>query len=179
MEGTEADFQATVVSLAKIADARTADARTTATAPVLVAVDFSAEAAAALIWACNYADSIAAPLEVLHVVHDPAGSPGAYKPDSEDQLEPMADIANRKLDRFVEDVGRDNPRLQGLATAKLLCIHGLPAPTILEVARVHQVRLLVLGGRQRNGIARLIHASTAQQVAGRAPLPVTIVKSGD
>ncbi len=172
MEGTEADFHATVVPLAKIAESTAA-----ANAPVLVAVDFSSEAVAALIWACNYADSLAAPLEVLHVIHDSADSPGAYRPDTDDQLEPMADVANRRLDRFVQEIGRDNPRLQGLATAKLLCVHGLPAPTILEVARAHRVRLLVLGGRQRSGIARLIHSSTAQNVAGRTALPVTIVKS--
>lgn len=113
------------------------------------------------------------------MIHDPADSPGAYKPDGKDQLEPMADVADRKLDRFVEQVGRDSPELQALGDAKLLCVEGLPGPTILEIARAHGVRLLVLGGRRRNGIARLMHSSTTQQVAGRAALPVTIVKSGD
>lgn len=147
--------------------------------PVLVAVDFSPEAAAALTWACDYAVRIGAPLEILHVVHDPGDSPGAYKPDGEDLLVPMADVAKHKLDRFIEEVGRERPHLQGLGDAKSLCIEGLPASTILDIARAHRVRLLVLGGRRRNGLAHIMHISTAQQVAGRAELPVTIVKLGD
>lgn len=171
MDGHEADLQAPVVSRPGIA--------TATNAPVLVAVDFSEEAAAALAWACDYAGSIGAPLEILHVVHDPADSPGAYRPDGNDQLEPMADVATRKLDQFVDEIGRADGSLRNLQDAKLLCVVGLPAPTILEVARAHRVGLLVLGSQHRRGIARLVHGSTAQQVAGRATVPVTIVKSGD
>lgn len=148
-------------------------------APILVAVDLSSEAAAAITWACTYADSTGAPLEILHVIHDPGDSPGAYKPDGKDLLEPIADVANRKLDRFVESVERDNPHLQGLSDATAHCIEGLPAPTIVDIARARRARLVVLGGRRRNGLARLVHGSTAQQVVERAGIAVTIVKSGD
>ena len=171
MDGRDVDLQAPVISRPEIA--------TATNAPVLVAVDFSDEAAAALIWACDYAQRIGAPLEILHVIHDPADSPGAYRPDGNDLLEPMADVATRKLDQFVDEVGRTNSSLRKLRDAELLCVEGLPAPTILEVARAHRVGLLVLGSQHRKGFARLVHASTAQQVAGRATVPVTIVKSGD
>lgn len=171
MDGREVDLQAPVISRPGIA--------TLTNAPVLVAVDFSDEAAAALKWACDYAQRIGAPLEILHVVHDSAHSPGAYRPDGNDLLEPMADVATRKLDQFVDEIGCANSSLRKLQDAKLLCVEGLPAPTILEVARAHRVRLLVVGSQHRNGIARLVHSSTAQQVAGRATVPVTIVKSGD
>ncbi len=148
-----------------------------AEAPVLVAVDFSPDAEAALAWACDYADKIGAPLEVLHVVHDPADAPGTYRPDNGDPLEPMADVAKRKLTGFLDRVGQDNPDLLGLGSAKTHCVQGLPAATILYVAKAHGARLLVLGSRHRKGLGRLLHGSTANLVAGRAPLPVTIVKA--
>ena len=171
MDGHEVDLQAPVICRPEIA--------ATTNAPVLVAVDFSDEAAAALAWACDYAQRSGAPLEILHVIHDPADSPGAYRPDGNDQLEPMADVATRKLDQFVDEVGRADTSLRKLQDARQLCVEGLPAPTILEVARARHVGLLVLGSQHRTGIARLVHASTAQQVAGRATVPVTIVKSAE
>ncbi len=146
-------------------------------APVLVAVDFSPESEAALIWACDYAEKVGFPLEILHVVHDPADSPGTYRDEGKDSLRPMADVAQDKLVRFVDRIGADNPDLPGIAKARSLCVQGLPAATILEVAQAHGARLLVLGGRRRNGLARLLHGSTAHQVASHARLPVTVVKA--
>lgn len=144
---------------------------------VLVAVDFSADSEAALLWACNYAEAIDAPLEILHVVHDPATSPGTYKPDGDDPLEPMVDVAQRKLAQFLEQAGRSNPRPSGLERAKQVCVRGLPAQRILNVAQDHGAGLLVLGSRRRNGLGELLHGSTASQVARQADLPVTIVKA--
>ncbi len=146
-------------------------------APVLVAVELSIGSEAALRWACSYAEAVGAPLEILHVVHDHADSPGTYKPDVGDPLEPMADVASRRLDEFLKRVGRESPELPGLATAKRLCIEGLPAQKILDVARVHGARLLVVGGRCRNSLERLMHGSTAIQIARDAGLPVTVVKA--
>ncbi len=148
-------------------------------APVLVAVDFSPDSEAALRWACDYADKIGAPVEVLHVVHDPADAPGSYKPDNGDALQPMADVAERKLGGFLERVRSDDEDLPALQAAKSLCVQGLPAATILYVANAHGARLLVLGSRRRNGLSRFLHGSTAKQVAGQAQIPVTIVKAED
>ena len=157
-------------------DSSIGPAETASEDPVLVAIDFSPDSEAALIWACDYAGRIGAPVEILHVIHDPADSPGTYKPDNGDPLEPMAEVAQRKLTGFLERVGDDNPGLSGLETAKTLCRLGLPASTILEVAQAHGARHLVLGGRRRNGFRRLVHGSTAGEVARHAELPVTIVK---
>ena len=145
------------------------DSAKSAETPVLVAVDFSPASVAA--------KTAGARLEILHVIHDPGDSPGAYRPDGEDQLEPIADIAKRKLERFVADLTATHPDLQALGQARPLCIEGLPVATILEIAEAQQARLLVLGNRRRNGISRFMHPSTAQQVAGRAKVPVTIVNS--
>lgn len=146
-------------------------------APVLVAVELSNGSEAALRWACSYAEAIGAPLEILHVVHDPADSPGTYRSNGGDPLEPIADVAERRFGEFLDRIGYENPQLPGLGTARRLCVEGLPAPKILDVARAHGPRLLVLGSRRRNGLGRLVHGSTAIQIARDAGLPVTIVKS--
>ena len=143
--------------------------------PVLVAVDFSKESEAALAWACSYAETIGALLQVLHVIHDPADSPGTYKPENGDLLEPMADVAHTKLAEFLDRVGRDRPDLPGLRNAKTICLPGLPASTILQVAEAQGAQHLVLGRRHRNGLARILRGSVANQGAGDAQLPVTVV----
>jgi len=145
--------------------------------PVLVAVDFSQESEAVLNWASDYADAIGAPLEILHVVHDPAGSPGTYKPEGKDPLEPMADVAERKLNQFLERMMRDHPNQARLNEARLLCVEGLPASKIVDVAHARDARLLVLGGGRRSGLGRLVQGSTAHQAARHSRIPVTIIKA--
>jgi hypothetical protein len=44
-------------------------------APILVPVDFSPFSRSALIWGARAATHFDAPLEVLHVVHDPGSNP--------------------------------------------------------------------------------------------------------
>ena len=172
MKGTNLEASPTMTRGARAGDAVAASER-----PVLVAIDFSQEAEAALIWACDYAERIGAPLEVLHVVHDPADAPGTYKPDSDDPLEPIVEVARRRLADFLERIGDENPHRPALETASFSCTPGLPASTIVQVAQAHGAQHLVLGGPQRGALGRLLHGSTAQKVAGLAHLPVTIVKA--
>ena len=145
--------------------------------PILVAVDLSPESEAALVWACEFAESLGVPIEVLHVVHDPADAPGTYNPDNGDTLEPMSDVAQRKLKEFINRVGKKNGISDVLEDVTSHCLPGLPASTVLQVARTQGARHLVLGRSQRKGLARLFHGSTAHQIASDAFLPVTIVKS--
>ena len=49
--------------------------------PILVAVDFSPHSEAALAWGLTYGRLLGVPVIVLHVVHDPARSPGSYVPE--------------------------------------------------------------------------------------------------
>ena len=68
------------------------------TAPILCAVDFSADSCAALSWACRQAELSGAPLVVLHVVHDPASSPGFYRQMEEDWIRPMAEVEREHIE---------------------------------------------------------------------------------
>ena len=172
MEGADVQVQSRETQ-----EGTTVEGSAAAESPILVAVDFSPDSEAALVWAWNYAKAVGAPLEVLHVVHDPSDSPGTYRSSNGDSLEPMADVAQDMLAEFLDRVGRDHPDLADLEAAKTLCSPGLPASTILRVAEAHGVRHLVLGSQRRTSLARLFHGSTANQVATNAQLPVTIVKA--
>ena len=157
--------------------ARTSHEAVAAQGPVVVAIDFSADSERALLWACSYAGAIGAPLEILHVVHDPPEAPGRYRADNGDPLEPMADVARRKMVELVDRLRAEHPDGGALETATMLCTQGLPDSCILEVAQRHGAQLLVLGSRGRNGLARVLLGSTSQRVTRHAPMPVTIVKS--
>ena len=71
---------------------------------VLVAVDFSADSEAALVWACQYANLVGAHVLILHVVHDPGEAPGYYRRRDEDALRPMEDVAKEMLEEFLAGV---------------------------------------------------------------------------
>lgn len=53
---------------------------------------------------------------------------------------------------------------------------GPPATKIVEFAEEQEVDHIVIGSHGRSGLARLFLGSVAENVARRAPVPVTIVK---
>ena len=62
--------------------------------PILVPIDFSPCAEAALLYALELAEQLNAPLTVLHVVHDLGDAPGYYSVKGrKKQLRRMEDVA--------------------------------------------------------------------------------------
>ncbi len=145
--------------------------------PVLVAVDFTPDSKAALIWACGYAGCVNAGLVVLHVVHDPADAPGYYRKGEEDLLRPMEDVAIEMMDQFLEKLAKKHPDLEVLKGAERVVVKGVPAPRILEIAETKGARLIVMGSRGRTGLPHLLLGSKAERVVQMSPIPVTIVKA--
>jgi len=147
------------------------------TGPVLVAVDFTADSTAALIWACGYASSVGVGVVVLHVVHDPEDAPGYYRKGEEDLLRPMEDVAVEMIDQFLEQVAKKRPDLDALEGAEKILVKGIPATRILEVAETKGASLIVMGSRGRTGLPHLLLGSKAERVVQMSPIPVTIVKA--
>lgn len=145
--------------------------------PILVAVDFSSDSRAALIWACEMAALSKAPVLVLHIVHDPAQSPGTYKQNEKDGLRPMEDVAERMMGDFLESVKNGGASRKGLARVRTRLVTGLPVTRILEVAEKEGASMIVMGSQGRTGLDRLLLGSKAEQVVRLSPIPVTIVKS--
>lgn len=144
--------------------------------PILVAVDFSKDSEAALHWACGYADQVGAEVLVLHVVHDPLETPGAYRRAEEDVLRPLEDLAAEMLAKFIETFGKAHSDLKAAAALKTQQVHGIPETRILEVAEKIDARMLVVGSRGLTGLPHLLLGSKAERIAQLSPRPVTIVK---
>lgn len=145
--------------------------------PILVAVDFSEDSRLALIWAARQAQLEAAPLAVLHVVHDPAASPGFYHRQNEDWLRPMFEVAEDMLTAFIAQENAKHPDLSTLAAPTLRLVSGLPASRTVEVAQEMGARLVVIGSRGSTGLEVILLGSVAERVAQLCPVPVVIVKA--
>jgi len=144
--------------------------------PLLVAVDFSDDSRAAVAWAGAEADRLGKALTILHVVHDPASSPGFYRQIGEDWLRPMADVAGEMMDEFLAEMQAAHPGLHALAAAEARQVTGLPAGRIVEVAKAVDAPLVVVGSRGRTGLPHILLGSVAERVVQLAPMPVVVVK---
>ena len=151
--------------------------KSNASGAVLVAVDFSADSEAALVWACQYANLTGARLIVLHVVHDPGEAPGYYRRGEEDALRPMEDVAKEMLEEFLETVRANHSDVAASGKLETKLVRGIPAPRILEAAEQVEASLIVMGSRGRTGLPHLLLGSKAERIAQMAPMPVTIVKA--
>ena len=145
--------------------------------PVLVAVDFTPDSEAALIWACEYAALVGAEVSVLHVVHDPADAPGSYRAKETDLLRPMQDVAASMMEEFLSKLRAQFPALTALGEARVSLVKGIPATRILEQAKSQKARIIVMGSRGHTGLPHLLLGSKAERVVQLAPIPVTIVKA--
>jgi nucleotide-binding universal stress UspA family protein len=145
--------------------------------PILVAIDFSDDSRAALLWACEFADCVDGRLILLHVVHDPASSPGFYHSETPGEMQPMQDVAKSMMTDFLEDMKRKYPHLKALSLADTRLISGLPPGRIVEAAGLLSARLIVIGSRGMTGLDHMLLGSVAERVVELAPGPVVVVKS--
>lgn len=145
--------------------------------PVLVALDFTPDSQAALLWACRYGRSFHSRILALHVIHDPGDAPGYYRKAEEDLLRPLEEVAADMMKNFLADMRRKYPVMDALKDVEPVLVKGIPASRILEVAKAEDVSLIVLGSQGRTGLPHLLLGSKAQRVAQLAPMPVTIVKA--
>lgn len=136
-------------------------------AKILVATDFSEDAAFAIEQAVANARMTNAEILLVHVAHAPSAKEGegmlhggAYADDSaalELQLKDSAEA------------------IDGVAcTTRLL--RGDPAKEILRTAEEECAAMIVMGTHGRTGLARMLMGSVAEQVVRRADCSVLVVK---
>jgi nucleotide-binding universal stress UspA family protein len=145
--------------------------------PILVAIDFSEDSKAALIWACRFAACTGAPLTALHVVHDMASRPGFYHPEKTERLEPMQDVAESMMDDFLAQVQTEHPELKTLQALDLQFVPGLPPTRIVEVATLLKAQIIAMGSRGVTALPHRLLGAVAERVAELATIPVVVVKS--
>lgn len=145
--------------------------------PILVAVDFSEDSKAALIWACKLAECTEAPLILLHVVHDLASHPGYYRENATKNLQPMQEVAESMMDEFLSQLRSEHSGFEQLDTADLQFVPGLPPSRIVEVATLLKAGMIVMGSRGLTGLPHKLLGATAERVAELSKLPILLVKS--
>ncbi len=147
--------------------------------PILVPVDFSAPAAAALVHAMELAECMHRPLLALHVVHDPGHMPGYYsKALKKKHLSRIEDGAAEMLDAFLKTTLKAHAGLAKRVQLESMQISGLPTSRILEVAAETGACMIVMGSMGLTGWQHLMIGSVAEQVVHLSPIPVTVVKTG-
>ncbi len=145
--------------------------------PILVAIDFSADSEAALLWASNYTKCSESPLIILHIIHDPAAAPGFYHKEVSDWTKPMAAVASRMSEDFMKKMYEKHPSLSSIHEARLEFIHGLPPGRIVEFAENENAQIIVMGSCGRSGLSHILLGSVAERVAQLSKIPVVIVKT--
>lgn len=146
-------------------------------------VDFSPHSEQALALAADLSRRSGTPLLVLHVVHDPADSPGTYVlPQNGDTLMEHTVAAEKRLSAFLAEAAARHPEIGAPEALETRLVTGLPATRILEIAELEGASQIVMGSLGRTGLAHALLGSKAESIVRHSPLPVTIVKaqkSGD
>ena len=145
--------------------------------PILVAIDFSADSEAALLWACKFTKCSNAPLIILHVVHDPADAPGFYRKKEDDWAAPMAAVAYRMAEDFMTKMSENHPTLKALQDVRVEFLQGLPPGRIIEFAEKEDVQIIIMGSCGRSRLAHILLGSVTERVAQLSKIPVVIVKT--
>ncbi len=138
---------------------------------VVVGIDDSDGARAALAWAARHAASTGWRLRVVHAYELNLAWIDDYNAAIPQWEERARDVAQETLSRVANDV-LDGSQLDAV---QLEAIEGSPDQVLHDEAR--DAALLVVGSRGRGGFAGLLLGSVSQRLAQRAPCPVVIVPS--
>lgn len=134
---------------------------------IVVGVDGSPEAVAALAWALEVADVRHATVEAVHAFWCPC--------DSELPMSRLTEQHRKASDvlrSVVEPAAAAHP---GVAVRPKV-VEGSPAPLLIDAAV--GADLLVVGSRGRGGFAGLLLGSVSQQCVHHAPCPIAVVRPG-
>jgi len=139
---------------------------------ILVPVDFTEQARAAVRTAIVFAQAFGATVEVAHLWRQPAQrTPGVETTLNEfsasDQGAQMRDYLASLEQHGVEVRGR------------LQLVHDEPYKAICELAEAEKHDLIVIGTHGRTGVSHLLHGSVAERVVRHAPCPVLSIRMPD
>ena len=146
---------------------------------LLVPVDFTSFSEEALVFASELAKCMSAQLLVLHVIHDPAESPGFYarKVKKKKYLQSMEEAAEEMMKEFLDKMRQAFPGNEPIKKATPLMVIGTPVTRIVEIAENKQATMIILGSQGRTGLSSLLLGSKVSQVVQLSTIPVTVVKT--
>ena len=138
--------------------------------PIVVGVDGSAAAAAALRWAVGQARELACPVDVISVWHMEYGLMTEAFPDPDGLNEAAAGRAQRKI---MDDAAVD---VTGVELREIL-VEGEAKKLLVEMS--HDARFLVVGNRGHSPLAELLLGSVSSYCVHHASCPVVVVKAAE
>ena len=136
---------------------------------IVVGIDDSDGARAALAWAAGQATATGSRLRVVHAYELSLAWIDDYNEAIPQWEQHAREVAEKTLAKVVEDV----PDTTDVHDLELRGLEGSPADVLHDEAR--DAALLVVGSRGRGGFAGLLLGSVSQRLAQRAPCPVVIV----
>ena len=139
---------------------------------IVVGIDDSPGAAAALRWAVDEARLHRATLRVVHAWEWPYAGDLADVVDETLDTKGFTEAATKVVSTMVQQVLGD--QIPDIALEEHVA-EGSPAHVLLEAAA--QADLLVVGSRGRGGFQGLLLGSVSQQCAHHASCPVVIVRT--
>lgn len=143
--------------------------------PVVAAVHFDECGRHCLRQALRLAAHRGQPAIALHILHETARTMGFYRHhDDGDVLRPSLDIAKELLAGFAAEAVADEPDAAVVALRQLV-VPGVPERRIAEVARRIESALIIIGGRRKTGLDRLLGRDVTGAVLRQAPCPVQVL----
>ena len=136
---------------------------------IVVGVDDSAGARAALDWAARHAAAVGARLRVVHTFDFEVAWIDVYYEGTPSWRERAHEASDQLVARVVADV----PAVSELDEVELASFEGSPAAVLHDLGR--DAALVVVGTRGRGGFKGLLLGSASLQVVQHAPCPVVVV----
>ncbi|HNT72864.1 MAG: universal stress protein [Methanothrix sp.] len=139
---------------------------------ILVATDGSAAAMVAVKKGVDLAKATGAEVLGVYVVDELAVANavrlfGADKEDLERKLQAGGEVAVSDLRRIAEEAG---------VPVETVVTFGVPANSIIELAKEKGVDMIVMGGHGQSGVTKFIIGSVVKNVLYRATVPVLVVR---
>jgi nucleotide-binding universal stress UspA family protein len=142
-----------------------------ATSDLLVcATDFSVEASSALEWALAFARREGAAIDLVHVLPDPTQDREALAADAATFEAAQLDAARERLSRIAGEAART-----ASVTVRPEILTGAPDVAVVDHARGHGARMIVMGASGRSAIDRWVLGSAAERTVRSASVPVVVV----
>jgi nucleotide-binding universal stress UspA family protein len=142
---------------------------------ILVAVDESPQAAAALELAIGLAKTLGAALTLVHAIDPAAIASAADDAAAATAMEiELEELQTAGLE--LVEAASAKARAAGISAATVVR-DGTPSRVILDTARRTDSDLIVIGTHGRHGVARFFVGSCAEAVLRESPVPVLIKRS--
>ncbi len=143
---------------------------------ILVPVDFSDSSRAALEYAAGLARPFDATIDLLHVWQAPAFIGAMTLPEVPATEATMVELVKKNAEevsaRFASDAAK-----RGVPVHAARCEPGVPAHTIVEIAKDDDYDLVVIGTHGRTGFSHVLMGSVAEVVVRHAECPVLTVRA--